>query len=1053
MNSLEGAKVANSLAPDQKDQPRQEIAFINNAMRRGLFKPYEEALKIPADSWNRETWLSRVKDFSNDPFPKEIEVLACCYLFALALDPDVRQEDKEQLSLQFVKSLEKKDLKNFYYTLSRFLHPVMSTHILRYAPTDILEGLFAHISRLDRDSFEDPFVGWIKEVTQNNWALVEKQGFLIKLFDKLPKEKASECLYSLRLNSSEELFHCFTSICPAALDVLVNSLFVLIREYGEKILKEVEDKPAVIRLPFEHKNQRHCFLAWFAVNALDHSHSDLIATGFDEKDWQWLHERVRKSQGPGTPRVPCYAMKWMIMVSKRLSDKTLKQDSALTYSDVRLSIFFRSATEFVERESRGAAISDESYRELAKSLSSENLYHYIDTFQDKFKSRIMQYLVSHEPEKFLGWIALISHRPDDHQATVSSKLTGLFDLISAQNGLEAVIDLVCDEKQSSLLKLTVFAASKELRKAILKIILTNRQAGLQTLLDWVGICVDKRQKVKPFIKDALVESLYAILQQLDANLAHELKQQASEPLEKIRDLEGLDFLDSLLPVGVDLNNPITRQKEAVKNLRRHFRTPGILSQDRRKFLNDLDKDLRMDLSSGAFVEMLFHEFDRESWPFLFAFYEHDLHRNGNVDPHKWIAITAQTLNQMVGNPLLEVKQGDGVISLAMFHLYHSVRKTCTINKVIERFIEITTPAKFLATMHRFARSAFQGNSKGFITIVSESLNAANIEKPAFIAHCLKEAHEARHSRHIESTDLEGVICKEPFLKTDEERALVTRRLRELMDFEFLELFARYQESNHLMIKSLYKTDSAFCEQLFDNLLQQLCQKNKNAAAKLTIFQNLCAAFVDAGLDVFSILLAEKHNERRDVIKSWYSHDTIMAKLGASSFDWRLLRLFNPLLLYPTAFEKIHAMLSNDGYLSFYDIDLLLKAFREIECEESFNRQLFEKAELVQKFKDTLESSLHKAFELCFDAPFFALITKIVPEWSPRLVTWTIETVKEEKKQALSYGGTPNYFDVKSLLRSLSRHKVLDTWLRQLPLEVSKDLEKAIKEVRKELALR
>lgn len=1093
-----------SFTPIANATPEENpVDAIRSAHTRNLFTPFAAALDTKGDHCYRESWLAKIKELSSGKEIKE-ESITACYLFAISVDPELTTETKQHKIALHLKSLKEDRRKSLCYQLQDGLPAVMSTHILQFCSDAIWEQTIQKMLRYSSmHSFQIPITTWMQEIAENRWSKEEKVAFLDRLFEKLPKEKGDEAFYYFHVEKSADTVQACLQVCSEKLQERLNALLVEIIQYGSTLLQELESKPRAVRLPYQNENQRHAFLAWFLTNARDHLHSALIATDCNEKEWPWLHKRA------AGVKLCSYAMKWMIVVSKRLGDNSLAQEATLRHHDSHIWLFYSYASKYVEMEKRDGEISDESYRSLAEALTVENLFHYLDAFSTDFKARIIKNTIAHEPAKFVAWIDLIMRAPEDSQNTVKHRIDKLFGLIKANDGLKQLIPLIFAPEQSDTLRLTAFAAlPEESLKAILTHLFSDRAAGLKTIAGWLQLAAQNSAELKPFVKDAFADRLSKLLRDIDANVSFDLQNLVMEPLQHSR--EALEYVDLALAVGVDMNDPITRQKVALKKLKAHFLTPNVPHSDRRTFVGSINNDLRGDLGRFAFVSMLFHELPVETWPLIFLHFEYDLsqgfynqyyeekthggafkkttpmkppemkkekvenqyrevadqkrqelQQDGNlsklqdvllwdklaviediagsktpqeaafVDHHSWISTAAQTLNQMLDNPYLTNQDHGSEIAWAMQPLYQAACERNTIYQIVQRFIETTTPERFVPTMQRLCQSCFFHNRQGFIELVATSLEMANVEKPLFIANCMLAEH-SRNSRNSSFVDLETAFWKEPFLKNDEERAICTHKLIADMGMQFLGLFLRNRELNQLMIQSLYNHDPKYTSDAFYIFLKSLNAADDDETTKFVIFQNFCSTYSAVGIDVMALVFDERFKELLEPIKKWFQPEILVKHLHANTLSWRLVRFLAPFLLYPTFFQKVDAIVSEERYVSFYDFNSLLKVMKELNCEASMQRRLFEEhPELVEKLKKVILSHVSDALSCSKASYSLELINQLLPNWRLELQEWVKEQMKKDKEEALQYGSDPSYYKISDLFKNLSTLKILETMLSEM----------------------
>lgn len=625
MQALNGPVPANGYVDESSLRIDAYCAAISDALAKGQIKPYEQALENGNGHYYRQSWLSELKAFAKGNLAgdaKQVNNLVACYLFVVSVADDKDHEKKELLFKECLKHLTAEQKETFAYQLCDGFTPVMRLALLRYCPKDIWEEMFQRLFRYGSFcSFEESLAAVVQEVEKSAWTPLEKKNFLELLFERLPKEKGDELYYSFVLKMPEAALEKVMSLCSETLVARFSALTASVREFGEKTLAEVEQAPRAVRLPYREKShQRHYFLSWFFTHQRNHPACDLIACDFKEKDWKWLHAEMKR---PQEAKLCTYAMKWLIMFTKRISDNSLHREETMRYHDPHCWLFFNYITAFIDKEKGFSEISDESYLIFAASLGANILFQYFDAFNGEFRSKIMKQILATHSEKIVEWMKLIMLRNDELRKCASEELSKLFSLVAANGGVEEILHKVYHPEQSALLKLTVFAAvPEEARAIIVRILLTDRKAALCCLSEWIGLCEHGKAFVRPFVRDALTENLYKVLMAVDPNVCLELKNILVDAFKDSR--EALEFIDLLLPLGLDLNDPISRSNEALKKLKRHFETPNIPHEDRRHFVREISDDLRRDLSRQAFIDMLFQALTPQSWPLVFLYFDNDI---------------------------------------------------------------------------------------------------------------------------------------------------------------------------------------------------------------------------------------------------------------------------------------------------------------------------------------------------------------------------------------------------------------------------------------------
>ncbi len=608
---------------------------IQTAFQRGVFKPYEKELQKPRESWG-DSWFKIIERMSRPGSMEKSDqqYLVTTYLFTVSVDPEISEEDRTKLVLDTITPLEKEELKNFYYMLGHS-NPVVSISILRYCPDDMWDKTFRKIRKYENIdiSLDKTVSSWIESLIHTPWAINEKQAFLDRLFHLLPAATADEIIYYYLLNNPQSL----QQVCSAALSDRIKTLHEEVQNIGKQLLTTIEEQDQPERLPRMHKNKTHYFLEWFLKEALDHPKSDMIVLNFGEEEWKWLNEKFKElDQSSSSPfaiqksskwDLSAYAKKWMIDLSNRLSTNTFLQKS-LDEHDSCISIFYRYASEY-------ASISNE----LLQALTPRHLHRYMESFRNGFREALIRMIVNDEPKKLIEWMELIQQRHGRYNETASDTISKVFDWIGSAGKFEEAVRVIfsTDADGNSVNKdplvITVFAAlGQDKRKTILKYILDNQ--GLNTLLKWIDICAVtaadsgiESHQLKSHIADSLSKNFYTLLNEINPAVAPDLKNQwISTRKGCVFGCDvGTEFIDTLLPVGVDMNDPLVRQEEAFKKLKKHFLTPHISLKHRREFMEQIDKkDLRGSMTVQQLILRLFQDLPKPAWPLIFIHFEYDI---------------------------------------------------------------------------------------------------------------------------------------------------------------------------------------------------------------------------------------------------------------------------------------------------------------------------------------------------------------------------------------------------------------------------------------------
>ncbi len=655
-------------------QQQDQVKTIQDVNNRGLFVCHKAALFKKRDYWEKETWWDCIGHIAEGRIKKKRisqQDLLLCYLFAIAIDPKRSTEDKQSL---FSKCQKKEDS---YYALGKKLPAVMSTHILRYCTSDVWEGSCKQILKYrDISNYEKFFIKWIKQTVVNKWTQKEKEAFLDRLFSFLPSKTSDEILYYSLMYLSADLQKQLSECCPHLLAERIENLKKEVAQFGQFTLLGLESKKEPVQIPFSG-NQRQYFLNWFYNNALDQNDATFVAIDFNKQDWKSF-----------PPSICPYAMKWMTAAANSPS------------CSPQFWLFFHCASHAIEKEDGWKKISSKAYQEFFKALTGKILAKFFNAFPDALQNKIVENLTI-EPK---SWLQNILENSKDDFDSVTFSISRIFTLISKKRSSQAAIAAIFDIKQNNnAFMLTTFCSlSMDHREEILRHILFDRAAGIETLSRWVELWLQKGGPLRPYTKEILAKDFYTLLQKVDPTVASELK----DALASTNDQE---MINSLLPVGIDFADPLVRQSKAIKNLKHHFLATQISDRNRENFVRSLRKDLEGEEEASLWLPKLFKQLPKQTWPLIFVYFAKELRASSWMpDRKEWVSIAQETLPQMIDNPCLE-NQRRALTCLpddAMESLYQVANDTQSIKAVIQKFIEKAPPAQVIPVMNLLGRNNF-----------------------------------------------------------------------------------------------------------------------------------------------------------------------------------------------------------------------------------------------------------------------------------------------------------------------------------------------------------
>lgn len=1087
----------------------EQVKKIRDVKNRGLLAPYEAALSKKENHWDRETWLDRIHQIANrgasDKSSRENYLLPF-FLFAAAIDPDVSVEEKQAIIATIQQSLNKKELESLHFNLIKKLPPTISTNILRYYTIDTWKVFNTYIQQYYSINhywvdIGEIFTPWIDVAISSNWPNEEKKIFLDAIFDVISTADGDEVLYYFRLHSSRDLLKQLRKICSPKLDERIENLKNEVVKFGNAIFSKL-NVTCEIHL---HNNKRKYFLEWFYRHLLYLEEASLIAVSFNEEDWKWLQKRANKENtiknrtqlhllsGKRSPSpLISLAMKWMIDIANRLKQKQPRYRSYFSNS----SSFFKYASSVIGKEHGWFDIPKKSYREFSKALTPENLFKYFEAFNSSLKREVIESLLQKDPQKLISWLERILRITEDNfdqkdgvpEKRSVDAISELISLIGNSN-FQKAISIIFDMKQHNhVLMLSTFcASSKEHRKEILKHILLNRVAGIQTLTQWVKMCL-LEGNLKPYVKDVFLLDTYLLLQKIDPTIANELKTILDQDTFVQSSPKNQEFVDLTFPVGIDLNNPTARQELAIRKLKHHFLTPGVPYQDREKFVSGLEVDLKVKDDPDLLIETfhqrtkstkdpsillkLFDQLPKETWPLIFLHFDvcprtrnRDQEQDSKEklktkeklpttpewipDLPRWIDLAVQTLAQMNDNPCFTYNGHHLNVPAdqSIERLFKAIRKTKTTHAVIQKFIETVPPALFIPTMNQVLSSDIYNLQD----IISQALDNAEVNKTTFIAECIISQNQ-RNMKDKQSgqtwniSSLEDELWQKPYLKSHEERSAVSKVLIDRMGMQFLRFFYDSTKTATSIIKSLNITDQAYTKQIFHSWINLLTTKATDRVdIKLEIFQNICHAYTHVGLDVLELLKSEFFKDSLPIIQEWYCSESLIDNHLhlTKARGLTLLRFFNEQGFYSVIFRQIKAIFTSPG-TSFNTLNWFFEALENLKCKDKVIEQLFdEHQEILELMKASFQKYMLDWFDSEDFSHSFPLFCRLMPDWKEHLIASTKDQMQQIKKEPPSY--IPRYLNMSYFFKSLAKLNVLEDFIASLKADASEEFVRDLNE--------
>lgn len=187
-----------------------QLEKIRSVFNRGLFKAYEHDLKKALVESSDENWLhiiDKLVAYDLDPSHKQYQLVI--YLFALAIDPEVSDEDKEAQFLKAIQPLNIDELDNLHYWLGR-ANPSICIKALKYCSDEHWQAAFKKLIEHSgvSVSLENYVYALVDTLFPCSCAPVDKQVFLNRLFKLLPESSKdvilNEILGQNRIKSTND---------------------------------------------------------------------------------------------------------------------------------------------------------------------------------------------------------------------------------------------------------------------------------------------------------------------------------------------------------------------------------------------------------------------------------------------------------------------------------------------------------------------------------------------------------------------------------------------------------------------------------------------------------------------------------------------------------------------------------------------------------------------------------------------------------------------------------------------------------------------------------
>lgn len=1041
---------------------------VCGALKTGLFQPYEAALRHEKSMhWSRESWWDYIQKISQGQEVSSTE-LKSIELFTIVIDPEIPSDEKRALLVDFTKDLPEKTEESLYYALVHSAPAIVSTSILRYAGPgmwqQVSKALFRHRTVTN---YEPIVLHWIEEAVKNQWPTDEKGVFLSSIFSQMPDYERDDLLCYVMANGDEATCQAFSKLAPEPLNQKFVDLSRETAEKGEQILKSKANE----RFPSFRGNQQRLLVTWFKDHC-ERPNSELIALHLDKNDWSLL-SKLKNDLDP-------VASRWMVCVAERLLRGEFAAevpDQPQNTHDSRVWLFFNYASNLFapKEQSKDEPVvrsfvgesEKKAYASIAFLWTPALLQGYFSAFREDAKSFLLQEIVLNEPDTFTRWVSYILTKPLGYGKQISSEITGLIEKAKDDVRTKALLSLM-DSGESAAHKLTIYSCLKDAdRETILSHLAFKGDPGIELLSTWIELTSSPAEELPGFVPSAFAKNFTSMLEKISPPLCETLRKRWSHLNPDVL----ASLLDAEPPEGA-------LQRLAIQKLKIQFQTPHISYQDRQEFIRSIQQDLREDLKQPPiFLKLLFEQLPEETWPLIFLHFEHVISRGHffayfeekskggifkAVDPEQpvsvswlpdintWVDYASKAMCQMVDNPLLNTdnRANDSTAPHALQHLYAAACQTNTIYLILERFVKMVPPQKFLSIMNIFGGSCFYHNPSGFKQLVNRTMtetdvNRVNLVVNALIGHFLRI--QQTRVIHTYSTDLDDKLWNEPFLCTPQERSDAAKGLvQQLGVGRFLAYFdcARW-DTRHAIIESWMAVDPIYGKEVWARSLDLLCLGPNDNPFIFKQFQQMASSYEKAGVDLSFIT----HNTWIAKIKQWLSSpDLQSAKFRYSDLTIRLLQRFLPDTFRSILIAQYRALVEEESG-SAYSISTFVHALEKTGEGETLFKQVHEQPELLALTKTVIERNFADHFESDFYGKWTLFVIELFPDWQERLSSWACAKMKKAQETSISYGNAPSYYEIVNICTSLDRIKKLDEWIHTI--EQTPDLQKEVPELLKQ----
>lgn len=973
------------------------MPIIQKTHQRGLFEPFKEVLE-KADYY-------KVLQNQN-PIADEVYVFLC--MLAVAIDPEYDDGTKRSEIEKCLNKVRKERLPSLFRCFSHCME--ITWPIFNYGP----QSLWDYARTLDLPIL----LKLIQGVIHASSPLPLKQTFLDNLFSSLPGNRRRDFIFYMLLNTSEETQANLSRIVSNSLACQIKEVTLSVAQLGSEMLNNVS-RTNLSDIPLR-ENQRLFFLEWFYTQAIEHPNADCIAASLTESDYWWLAERARKDTR-GLTTAGLFVRRCRLFLISMTNRSTRPS----------LSDFYKHCSNCIANLN-GWNDADEDVKQLAEALKVENLFESFEAFEGTLQKRLLNAMFERSPQKLLHLIKKIVSLPTNSPTDPYTKLRDLFEIISKHGFLNFCIELVFSSQAvETTLKVTVYSClNKEQKLQVLRNLTKHRPEGLQMLANWVTCCVREASSLQPFVPADFSLHFFALLDEIDANLASDLRtllqSQFSNPSER-------SFLDDLLPSGIDLNNPIDRRNLAIRQLTRIFATPNFPHDSHRACIKTLKAEIAMRGSSSEWIPGLFARVPPCAWPLMFLHFHNDIchvthmeayqsHPKGEMflemleqssqneddskpvserafqDEEQFILVAGESLNQMLSNPLL----GPDLMEEAMHHIYFTACEEKNPRYVIAHFLETTSPEKFFPILNAFCRFCFSQTKNLYVSMVGKALNILKESKITFLAKAICYEHQKRmHDSQLPVGELEQQLWEDDkdnyvLLLNAAEYVELVKQLQKEMGNQFVQLLIDWPHYHFQMIKRLADIDREYCVKLFSLLILQLLESQEPPNRKLAGFQVICMSFEMAKISVNELLNVLTLDDRvLKQIQLIYSQEQAAQALDYSSaicldlfrrFNWDVKLLFRKISL---VFASV-----NQWQTIFCRFNAFLVLLRERQLLETFCQSLISNADVAALIKQGVKEHPSEYMLSENVAQTFHIVYTLVPELLDALIPFAKKEIEK-----------------------------------------------------------